>query len=111
LSVHGLRVLAADRAGAQICLPAHGVRCIRRALSRVDPAALADPVDDPASVVLVELAPALEHVPDSADLAREELLDYYLRAAEKLRPDVRLDAPHSVAEDPDSATRRAKKAR
>jgi hypothetical protein len=69
-----------------------------------------DPVDDRASVVLVELAPALEHVPDSADLAREERLDCYLREAERLRLDVRLDALHNVAEVA-SATKRAKKAR
>jgi hypothetical protein len=108
---HGLKALAADRAVVQICLLAHVVRCIRRALSLVDPAALVDPVEDPASVVLVELDPASVHVPDSADLVREEeRLDYCLREEERLRLDVRWDAPHSVVEVA-RATRSPKKAR
>ena len=76
----------------------------------MDPAVLVDPVDDPASVVLAELDPASVHVPDSADLVQEEeRLDYCLQE-EKLRLDVRLDAPHSVVEVA-RATRSPKKAR
>ena len=100
-------VLAAGRAVARLCPLAHDARCIRRAVSRVAPAV---PVDAQASVVLADLVQALAHDPDSVDLVREERLGCYLREEEKLQPDVRLDAPHSVVEVA-SAMKRAKKAR
>ena len=74
-------------------------------------AVLADPVDDPASEVLVDLAPALARVLDSADLAPERPVFYPWVAERLLQLDVRLLARPSAAEVPDSATKRPKKAR